>query len=114
MTCRADALIEGGQTPVEKCVIFKKINFLWQVVLTLQAAINSQNLANVKLWSNVERLLQVLAVDPFQNPPLYEKLVGNLAGYYSCRINIQHQLVYQVLKDINAVEVLRMWSHYEL
>ena len=86
----------------------------WQVVLTKQAAKDAQNLVNAKLWTNAERLLEILAINPFQNPPPYEKLVGNLAGYYSRRINIQHRLVYQVLKDINTVKVVRMWSHYEL
>ncbi len=85
----------------------------WQVVLTKQAAKDAQNLVNAKLWSNAERLLEVLAINPFQNPPPYEKLVGNLAGFYSRRINIQHRLVYQVLRDINTVKVIRMWSHYE-
>lgn len=86
----------------------------WQIVLTKQAAKDAQNLVNAGIWGNAERLLEVLEINPFQNPPPYEKLVGNLAGYYSRRINIQHRLVYQVLKDINTVKVLRMWSHYEL
>ena len=86
---------------------------VWQVVLTKQAAKDAQNLVNAKLWSNAERLLEVLAINPFQNPPPYEKLVGNLAGFYSRRINIQHRLIYQVLRDINTVKVVRMWSHYE-
>jgi len=83
-------------------------------VLTKQAAKDAQNLVNAGIWGNAERLLEVLEINPFQNPPPYEKLVGNLAGYYSRRINIQHRLVYQVLKDINTVKVLRMWSHYDL
>ena len=82
-------------------------------MLTKQAAKDAQNLVNAKLWSNAERLLEVLTINPFQNPPPYEKLVGNLAGFYSRRINIQHRLVYQVLRDINTVKVVRMWSHYE-
>ncbi|KJH70195.1 Txe/YoeB family addiction module toxin [Aliterella atlantica] len=86
----------------------------WQIILTKQAAKDAQNLVKAGLWTNAERLLEVLAINPFQNPPPYEKLVGNLAGYYSRRINIQHRLVYQVLKDINTVKVVRMWSHYEL
>ena len=86
----------------------------WQIVLTKQAAKDAQNLVNAGIWGNAERLLEVLEINPFQNPPPYEKLVGNLAGYYSRRINIQHRLVYQVLKDINTVKVLRMWSHYDL
>ncbi len=86
----------------------------WQVVLTKQAAKDAQNLVNAGIWGNAERLLEVLEINPFQNPPPYEKLVGNLAGYYSRRINIQHRLVYQVLKEINTIKVLRMWSHYDL
>ncbi len=86
---------------------------VWQIVLTKQAAKDAQNLVNAGIWGNAERLLEVLEINPFQNLPPYEKLVGNLAGYYSRRINIQHRLVYQVLKDINTVKVLRMWSHYE-
>ncbi len=86
----------------------------WQIVLTKQAAKDAQKLVNAKLWSNAERLLEVLAINPSQNPPPYEKLVGNLAGFYSRRINIQHRLVYQVLKEINTVKVIRIWSHYEL
>lgn len=85
----------------------------WQIVLTKQAAKDAQKLVSAGIWSNAEKLLEVLAINPFQNPPPYEKLVGNLSGYYSRRINIQHRLVYQVLKDINTVKVLRMWSHYE-
>lgn len=86
----------------------------WQIILTKQAAKDAQNLVKAGLWTNAERLLEVLAINPFQNPLPYEKLVGNLAGYYSRRINIQHRLVYQVLQDINTVKVVRMWSHYEL
>ena len=84
----------------------------WQVVLTKQAARDSQNLVNAKLWSNAERLLEILEVNPFQNPPPYEKLVGNLTRFYSRRINIKHQLVYQILKNVNTIKVIRMWSHY--
>jgi toxin YoeB len=83
----------------------------WQVVLTKQAAKDAQNLVNAKLWSNTERLLEVLAINPFQNPLPYEKLVDNLASFYSRRINIQHRLVYQVLKETNTVKVIRIWSH---
>lgn len=85
----------------------------WQIVLTKQAAKDAQKLVSASLWSNAERLLEVLATNSFQNLPPYEKLVGNLSGYYSRRINIQHRLVYQVLQDVNTVKVLRMWSHYE-
>lgn len=85
----------------------------WQIVLTKQAAKDAQKLVSAGIWANAERLLAILEVNPFQNPPPYEKLVGNLSGYCSRRINIQHRLVYEVLKDTNTVKVLRMWSHYE-
>lgn len=85
----------------------------WQIVLTKQAAKDAQKLVNAGIWSNAERLLAILEVNPFQNPPPYEKLVGNLAGYYSRRINIQHRLVYQVCKEVNTVKIVRMWTHYE-
>jgi Txe/YoeB family toxin of toxin-antitoxin system len=65
------------------------------------------------LKDKAQELLEVLAVDPFQNPPAYEKLVGDLDGAYSRRINIQHRLVYEVFKKERIVRVLRMWSHYE-
>ncbi|NCP04122.1 MAG: Txe/YoeB family addiction module toxin, partial [Deltaproteobacteria bacterium] len=65
------------------------------------------------LKQNAQQLLDILAANPFQNPPPYEKLVGDLTGAYSRRINIKHRLVYQVLEDFHTVKVLRMWTHYE-
>jgi toxin YoeB len=65
------------------------------------------------LRPKAETLLDILRIDPFRNPPPYEKLVGDLSGAYSRRINIQHRLVYQVLKDEHIVKVLRLWTHYE-
>ena len=65
------------------------------------------------LRTNVERLLQVLREDPWRNPPPFEKLIGDLTGAFSRRINIQHRLVYQVLERERVVKVLRMWTHYE-
>lgn len=85
----------------------------WQVVFTKQAQKDAKKLTSAGLRSKAEQLLAVLAENPFQNPPPYEKLVGDLAGAYSRRINIQHRLVYQVLKDIRTVKVLRLWTHYE-
>ena len=85
----------------------------WQVVFTKQAQKDAKKLASVGLRTKAEHLLAVLAENPYQNPPPYEKLVGDLAGAYSRRINIQHRLVYQVLDDIQTVKVLRMWTHYE-
>ncbi|MBU0782591.1 MAG: Txe/YoeB family addiction module toxin [Gammaproteobacteria bacterium] len=85
----------------------------WQIVYTKHAQKDAQKLAASGLKSKALELLAVLQQNPFQNPPPYEKLVGDLAGAYSRRINIQHRLVYQVLTDERVVKVLRMWTHYE-
>ena len=85
----------------------------WQVVFAKHAQKDAKKLAAAGLKSNAMELLAVLAADPFQNPPPYEKLVGDLAGAYSRRINIQHRLVYEVFPKERVVRVLRMWTHYE-
>lgn len=85
----------------------------WQVVFARHAQKDAKKLAAAGLKSNAMELLAVLAADPFQNPPPYEKLVGDLAGAYSRRINIQHRLVYEVFPKERVVRVLRMWTHYE-
>lgn len=85
----------------------------WKLVFTKQAQKDAKKLAASNLRAKAEALLAILTEDPFQNPPPYEKLVGDLAGAYSRRINIQHRLVYQVLEDIHIVKVIRMWTHYE-
>ena len=85
----------------------------WTVVFTKQAQKDAKKIASASLRSQAERLLEVLAENPFRSPPPYEKLVGDLAGAWSRRINIQHRLVYQVLEDERVVKVLRMWTHYE-
>lgn len=85
----------------------------WRVVFAKQAQKDARNLASAGLKDKAQTLLVVLAKNPFQTPPPYEKLVGDLAGAYSRRINIQHRLVYQVLQADRTVKVLRMWSHYE-
>jgi Txe/YoeB family toxin of toxin-antitoxin system len=84
----------------------------WTVVYTRHAQKDAKKLASSGLRDKVQYLLDILATDPFQTPPRYEKLVGDLAGSYSRRINIQHRLVYQVLEDEHTVKVLRMWTHY--
>jgi len=84
----------------------------WRLVFTKQAQKDAQKLAACGLKSKAEALLVVLAQDPFRKPPLFEQLVGDLAGAYSRRINIQHRLVYQVLERDRVVKVLRLWSHY--
>jgi len=83
------------------------------LVFTKQAQKDAKKLASAGLKPKAQLLLDILGVDPFQNPPPYEKLVGDLAGAYSRRINIQHRLVYQVLKKERVVKVLRLWTHYE-
>ena len=85
----------------------------WTLVYTKQAQKDAKKIASSGLRPNVERLLGIIAVDPFQTPPPYESLVGNLKGAVSRRINIQHRLVYQVLPEDRVVKVLRMWTHYE-
>ena len=85
----------------------------WTVVYAKHALKDAKKLSVAGLRSKTEVLLEVLANDPFQNPPAYEKLVGDLDGTYSRRINIQHRLVYEVFKKERMVRVLRMWSHYE-
>jgi Txe/YoeB family toxin of toxin-antitoxin system len=85
----------------------------WQVVYTRQAQKDAVKLTAAGLKDKAAALLDILRANPFQNPPPYEKLVGDLAGAYSRRINIQHRLVYAVLHDEHVVKVLRLWSHYE-
>ncbi len=85
----------------------------WRVVFARHALKDAKKLSAAGLEGKAQELLEVLAQDPFQNPPPFEKLVGDLEGAHSRRINIQHQLVYEVFKKEQTVRVLRMWSHYE-
>jgi len=85
----------------------------WQLGFSKHAQKDAKKLAAAGLKSKAQELLAILANDPFQKPPPYEELVGDLAGAYSRRINIQHRLVYEVFADERVVRVLRMWSHYE-
>ena len=85
----------------------------WRIVLSKQAQKDALKLSAAGLKSKTENLLEVIATNPYQNPPPYEKLTGDLNGYYSRRINIQHRLVYQVFEAQKVVKVLRMWSHYD-
>ena len=85
----------------------------WRLVYTKQAQKDAKKLASSGLKPKGQELLAILAEDPFQKPPSFEKLVGDLAGAYSRRINIQHRLVYQVMEKERVVKVLRLWSHYE-
>lgn len=86
---------------------------VWTVVFTKQAQKDAKKLSRAGLRSKAEQLLEILGRNPTEMPPPYEKLVGDLEGAYSRRINIQHRLVYQILKEEKIVKVLRMWTHYE-
>ncbi len=85
----------------------------YQLVFTKQAQKDAKKLASSGLRPKAESLLAILQVDPFQTPPPYEKLIGDLAGAYSRRINIQHRLVYQVYESERIIKVIRLWTHYE-
>ena len=85
----------------------------WEVVFAKHAQKDAQKLAASGLKTKAQELLSIIKENPFQNPPPYEKLVGDLSGACSRRINIQHRLVYEVLQEQRIVKVLRMWSHYE-
>ncbi|MEE9912245.1 MAG: Txe/YoeB family addiction module toxin [Deltaproteobacteria bacterium] len=85
----------------------------WQLVFTKQAQKDAKSIAQSGFKPQVIRLLDLLRVDPFQNPPPYEMPVGDLSGAYCRRINIQHRLIYQVLKDFHTIKIIRMWTHYE-
>ena len=85
----------------------------YQLVFTKQAQKDAKKLACSDLRPKAESLLEIIKIDPFQTPPPYEKLIGDLAGAYSRRINIQHRLVYQVNESERVVKVIRLWTHYE-
>lgn len=86
---------------------------MWQLYFTKQAQRDAKKLASSGLKPKAQELLELIRKDPFASPPPYEKLIGDLSGAYSRRINIQHRLVYQVLEEEHAVKVLRLWTHYE-
>ncbi len=85
----------------------------WTLVFTKHAQKDAKKLSSAGLRSKAEKLLNILRKNPYQTPPSFEKLTGDLTGAYSRRINIQHRLVYQVLDDIKTVKIIRMWTHYE-
>jgi Txe/YoeB family toxin of toxin-antitoxin system len=85
----------------------------WRLVYTKQAKKDAKKLSRSGLKPQAERLLNILKKNPYHTPPPYERLVGDLAGACSRRINIQHRIVYQILDDIKTVKVIRMWTHYE-
>ena len=86
---------------------------MWQLYYTKKAQKDARKLVSSGLKNKAQEQLKIIEQDPYQNPPPYEKLVGDLSGAYSRRINIQHRLVYQVLAKEKLVKVLRLWSHYE-
>jgi Txe/YoeB family toxin of toxin-antitoxin system len=86
---------------------------MWKIYYTKQAKKDAKKLASAGLKNKAMELLSVIQEDPYQNPPPYEKLVGDLSGAYSRRINIQHRIVYQVLEEEKAIKILRLWTHYE-
>jgi toxin YoeB len=85
----------------------------WRIVYTKQAQRDARKIAAAGLRQKAEKLLNIFSQNPFQTPPPYEKLLGDLSGAYSRRINIAHRLVYQVLKEIRTVKIIRMWTRYE-
>ena len=85
----------------------------WRLVYTRQAQKDAKKLAASGLKEKAEAIIQILSKNPYQTPPSFEKLVGDLTGAYSRRINIQHRLIYQILDDEKVVKIIRMWTHYE-
>jgi toxin YoeB len=85
----------------------------WKVVFTKQAKKDAKKISRSGLRPQAEHLIEILKEDPYKTPPPYERLLGDLSGACSRRINIQHRLVYQILDDIKTVKVIRMWTHYE-
>ena len=85
----------------------------WNLYYTKQAQKDAKKLKSSGLQGKAKELLEIISENPYQNPPSYEKLVGDLAGAYSRRINIQHRLVYQVLEEEKSIKVIRMWTHYQ-
>jgi toxin YoeB len=86
---------------------------MWRIVFTKQALKDAKKLSSAGLRQKTETLLDILRENPYRTPPPFEKLIGDLSGAYSRRINIQHRLVYQIIEEMNVVKVLRMWTHYE-
>ncbi|MBI5675367.1 MAG: Txe/YoeB family addiction module toxin [Nitrospirae bacterium] len=86
---------------------------IWKIIYTKQAQKDAKKISSSGLRSQTERLLNILKENPYQAPPPFKKLVGDLEGAYSRRINIQHRLVYEILDEIKTIKVIRMWTHYE-
>ena len=86
---------------------------MWKIVFTKQAQKDAEKIARAGLKKKAEALLKILRENPYRNPPVFEKLVGDLSGAYSRRINLQHRLIYQIYEELNTVKIIRMWTHYE-
>ena len=86
---------------------------MWQIRFTKQASKDKEKLKGVGLWNQTKKILVAMTTNPFVMPPSYEKLVGDLKGYYSRRINLQHRIVYRIIKEENIIVVHAMWGHYE-
>jgi Txe/YoeB family toxin of toxin-antitoxin system len=85
----------------------------WEVLYTKQAQKDAKKIASAGLKKNTKDLIKIIEENPYQNPPPYEKLIGDLSGSYSRRISIQHRLVYQIYEKAHMVKVIRLWTHYE-
>lgn len=85
----------------------------WDIVYTKQAQKDAKKLSSAGLKDKAKYLINIIKENPYQNPPPYEKLIGDLSGAYSRRINIQHRLVYQVYEHENTIKVIRLWTHYQ-
>ena len=85
----------------------------WKIVYTKQAQKDAKKISSANLKDKTLELIEILHINPYQSPPPYEKLVGDLSGAYSRRINIQHRLVYQIIEEEKIVKIIRMWTHYE-
>ena len=86
---------------------------MWNLVYTKQAQKDAKKIAASNLKGKAAELLSIIKINPFQNPPPYEKLVGDFSGAYSRRINVQHRLVYEVMESEETIKIMRMWTHYE-
>ncbi|MBF1256432.1 MAG: Txe/YoeB family addiction module toxin [Stomatobaculum longum] len=86
---------------------------MYTIVYTKKAAVDIPKLKSAKLDTKAKALIEILRENPYQTPPPYEKLIGDLQGAYSRRINVKHRLVYEVLEEVNAVKIISLWTHYE-
>jgi len=86
---------------------------LYKIVYSSQALKDARKAGKSGIKTNIQKIIDILKIDPYQNPPPYEKLIGDLSGAYSRRINIQHRLVYQIYENEKIIKIIRMWTHYE-